>query len=120
MRILGIRTNLILTRVLRRFRQHRFNYFDDAEFLRYAAGKSYAFHQKIHYVETLALRDSHADYGFYPTTFPKSFNLGLTSGDLYTAFQIYRIHQKDLVNLKGIILYFGVFSPGFSAQAASH
>ncbi|SHL65946.1 hypothetical protein SAMN05444414_1257 [Roseovarius marisflavi] len=107
-------SNSVFRRLLRRLRRHRLNRFDNSTFLKYVAGKSYAFQENSEHIETLALRDSHADYGLFTPEFPGSFNLGLTSGDLYTAFQLYSTHHKKLRNLRRVVLFFGVFSPGFS------
>lgn len=104
----------IRRRAVNFFGLNRFDHFDNEIFLKYVAGKSNAFHEKSAQTETLALLSSYADYGFFPSEFPNSFNLGLTSSDLYTAYQTYSIHVKKLSALKRIILFYGVFSPGLS------
>lgn len=90
------------------------NLFDDNEFLVYVDQKHKGLINNIEKIEHLVLGSSHADYGFYPDYIENSFNLGLTSCDLYTSYNIFSINKDRLVNLKNVILFFSVFDNGYS------
>lgn len=62
-------------------------------------------------VKTLILGSSHGDYAWIPDK--DEFNFCLASQDLYYSYQLYHKYVKFLPNLKKIILFFSVFSPGF-------
>lgn len=68
-------------------------------------------------IETVCLGSSHGAYGFYPPLFSDtSYNLCSTSQDLYYSSELYNYCTKQLPNLKNIILFYSVFSPGFDLQ----
>lgn len=64
-------------------------------------------------VETLVLGSSHGNYGFHATG--NEFNFCIDSQDLYYGYEIYKKYA-DLKNLKTIILFYSVFSPGFDLE----
>lgn len=63
-------------------------------------------------VETLVLGSSHGDYGFDPAYFPGSFNLCCRSQDLKHSFHLYRRMCESLQELRNIVVFYSVFSPG--------
>lgn len=90
------------------------NLFDDKEFLHYVYKKKKGLENNVENIETLALRGSNADYGFYSPLWKNSYNLGLTSSNLYTIYHIYNNYRGELKNLKNVIIFFSVSAPGFS------
>lgn len=67
-------------------------------------------------IETLVLGSSHGDYGFRSDLYENSYNLGLTSSDLYFNYQFYKLLFPKLPNLKNLILFYSVFSPGHELE----
>jgi len=64
-------------------------------------------------VETLVVGSSHGKNGFHAIN--NEFNFCITSQDLYTGYEIYKKYA-DLKNLKTVILFYSVFSPGFEEE----
>ena len=64
-------------------------------------------------VETLVLGSSHGDFDFHAAG--NEFNFCISSQDLYTSYEIYKKYA-DLKNLKTVILFYSVFSPGFDQE----
>lgn len=62
-------------------------------------------------IDTLILGSSHGEYGINPKYMKNTYNLCLPSQDLYYSYNLYKNHQYK--NLKNILLFFSVFSPGF-------
>ena len=90
------------------------NLFDDEDFLYYVKKKKEGFIMNIDSIQTLVMRGSNSDYGFYSPLWKNSYNLGLTSSDLYFTFIIYKRYRKQLKRLKNIIIYHSVSSSGYS------
>lgn len=65
---------------------------------------------KINTVETLVLGSSHARVSFIEDE--KSINMGIDAQDLYYSYKLLEKYIHTIPNLKNIILYYGIFSPG--------
>jgi len=65
-------------------------------------------------IETIALRGSTADCDFSPQCIKNSYNLGLTSLDVYGTYYLYLKSKEALPNLKNIIYYVCGLVPGMS------
>lgn len=83
----------------------------DDSFVRYVKLKKKGLEQHKGDITTVALRGSYVDYGYYASE--GSYNLGLTSSDLYSSFWIYESQLRYLPKLKNCVLYYSVFCPGF-------
>jgi len=70
-------------------------------------------------MEVVAMRGSLSDYAFHSPTWSKSFNFGLTSSDLNVSLQLYEKVLRRAPNLKTVLLYSGVFVPGFNLAYTS-
>lgn len=68
-------------------------------------------------IETLVLGSSHGEFGFTPN--PTSFNLCLSSQDLYYSYQLYQKYASHLPKLHNVVLFYSVFSPGFDVGKTS-
>lgn len=67
-------------------------------------------------IENLILGSSTARDGFLPTC-DRDFNLGSSSQDLYHAYHLYKwCLDQNMPNLKNIVLFFDVFTPGFQLE----
>ncbi len=127
----AIKTINVLSRFLSKFiperikiviskRIHRFinryipNIYDDTNFLLYAKKKKLGLEKRINEIETIVLRGSYSDYAFNPELMKKSFNFGLTSSDLYIAYYQYVNYRMRLSNLKNVVYFLNIPSPGYS------
>jgi hypothetical protein len=63
-------------------------------------------------LETIVLGSSHGDYAFDPAALPGSFNLCYRSLDLKHCYYLYRRVIELCPDLKNIVLFYSVFSPG--------
>ena len=63
-------------------------------------------------IKTLVLGSSHGGYDFNPLFLKNSFNMSLPSQDLYYSYHLYK--KNNTKKIKNIILFYSVFSPGFS------
>jgi hypothetical protein len=88
--------------------------FNDDEFLKYVLKKKIGLERNFDKISTLVLKGSHADYSFIPDYFESSFNLGLTSSDLFNTFAIYKSYSHKFDKLDNIIVFYSVFSSGYS------
>lgn len=88
--------------------------FDEKGFLQYVAKKKKGLEVNKAKISAIALRGSVADYGFYANCKDGLYNLGLTSSDLYTSYQLYKKLSPDLTDLEYVYLFLGAMSPGFS------
>lgn len=70
----------------------------------------------IENIETLAIGASHGDYGFNSNLCKNSYNMCYTSTDLYYCYELYKLFAPKMSNLKNIILFYSVFSPGFELE----
>ena len=64
-------------------------------------------------INILVLGSSHAKLGFDTRVISNSFNLGTDDQDLYTSFILLQNYFSKMPNLKTIILFYSLFSPGF-------
>jgi hypothetical protein len=67
-------------------------------------------------IETLVLGSSHGDYGFDSNLCENSYNMCYTSTDLYCCYELYKLFAFQMPNLKNIVLFYSVFSPGFELE----
>lgn len=88
--------------------------FDDINFLTYVKKKKHGLERRMDTIETLAIRGSNADYGFYSSGWDNSFNLGLISTDFYSSYQLYNNYRLKLRKLKNVLVFISVSSPGYS------
>jgi len=88
--------------------------YDDYTFLSYVKRKKIGLEKQYMSINTLAIRGSNSDYGFYSSLWKGSFNLGLTSTDLYTTYKLYENYRDNLKNLKYVIFFINIPSPGYS------
>lgn len=102
-----------LARPLKRALPKQLNLYGDDAFLSYVKKKRDGFFAQMGEIKTLALGSSMADYGFKPEPSDRAYNLGLTSADFYTAYHQYKFIHAHSNNLKNIIIFGAVFSPGF-------
>ena len=65
---------------------------------------------KINTAETLIIGHSHARLGFIEDE--KSINFGIDSQDLYYSYMILDKYKNMIPNLKNVVLFFAIFSPG--------
>ncbi len=70
-------------------------------------------------IETLAIGSSHCALGFNTCVFSNSYNLGNTNQDLFTSYAIFEKVLPHLPNLKNLILFYSVFSPGHELEKTS-
>lgn len=63
-------------------------------------------------LETIVLGSSHGDYAFDPAHVPNSFNLCYRSLDLKHCYSLYQRTITLCPNLKNLVLFYSVFSPG--------
>lgn len=103
-----------LLNIYRNKKKQKVNSFNEDKFIQYVYKKNYGFLKQSKQIETLAISSSHTDYGFYPYLIKNSYNLGLPSADLYTTYQLYELNRFRLEKLKNVIIFYSVFSNGFS------
>ena len=65
-------------------------------------------------IETIAIGSSYADNAFFSQYIDNSYNLGLTSADLYFSYHLLLKSKEILPNLKNIVYYTAVFASGMS------
>lgn len=77
-----------------------------------------SFRKACHKTTTVALGSSHGGYGFDPHLIPGSFNFCTVSQDLKHSSLLYKwiINFSDI---KTLILFYSIFSPGFSLEESS-
>lgn len=95
-------------------RKLRINLFDDDSFLSYVKMKKCGLEKNALSIKTIALRGSNSDYGFYSPMWKDSYNIGLTSSDLFINYHLYENYKNRLKNLKNIILFLNIPAPGNS------
>ena len=64
-------------------------------------------------INILVLGSSHAKLGFDTRLVSNSFNLGTDNQDLYTSFTLLKNYLPKMLNLKTVVLFYSLFSPGF-------
>lgn len=67
---------------------------------------------QCHQIEFLALGSSHCARGFDADLIQNAYNLGNSNQDLYTSYQLLKKYLPMLKNLKHVVLFYAVFSPG--------
>lgn len=110
MRVLHLRRYL---RPLRRRLGLDLNRYEDDTFLNYAQRKKIGLLAKADVIETLALRASTTDYGFFPSPSDHAYNLGLTSSDLHSTYYLYRNFRDALPRLRNIVIFGSVSTSGY-------
>lgn len=70
-------------------------------------------------IEVLAVGSSHCALGFNPHVIPHSFNLGNSNQDLFTAYHLVKKYISFLPNLKNLIVFYSLFSPGHQLEKTS-
>lgn len=63
-------------------------------------------------LKTVVMGSSHGDYGFDPDYCDSSFNLCCRSQDLKHTFHLYKHVNAIAPNLKNLVLFYSIFSPG--------
>lgn len=107
--------NLNLIQKLKKIKSNIYvNMFDSKIVLSYVEMKKIGVEKNASSITTIALGSSHADFAFFSPLWPNSYNLGLTSSDLYTAYFLYKNYRKKLTSINNIILFYSVFTPGNS------
>jgi len=107
--------HLILTKnLLNIIKKIEINLFVNLEFLTYVYKKRYGIENNITTIETIALRGSNCDYGFYPNNWNNSYNFGLISSDFYINYYLYKKYREKLASLKNVVYFLNVPSPGYS------
>ncbi|MGY0616930.1 hypothetical protein [Vibrio sp. FJH11] len=99
---------------IRKYRQRNDQLYMDDEFIEYVYKKKLGLEKNIDNIETLVLRGSHADYGVFTKGENGIYNLGLTSTDAYVSFKLYESYGKRINNLKNVVFFYSVFTPGLS------
>jgi len=97
-----------------KFRIYRNRYFDSKTDLAYVYKKKWGLINHAAAIETLAIRASNADYAFFPKYIENSYNLGLTSTDLYFNYYLYMNTKNLLPNLKNIVFFMSGYASGMS------
>lgn len=77
--------------------------------------KFFSLKMKENTVKTLVIGSSHGYYGFVADDGYNEFNAADTSQDLYYSYEIYK-KFADAPKLKNVVLFYSVFSPGFSIE----
>lgn len=90
------------------------NLFDDNTYLTYVKKKKLGLEKNASIIETIALRGSNSDYGFFSPMWKNSYNLGLTSSDLFISYHLYQNLRAKLHNLKYVIFFLNIPAPGNS------
>jgi len=98
-----------------KYRDYRNRYFDNKEALAYVYKKKQGLINHANEIETLGLRGSYADYDFFPGSINNSYNLGLTSTDVYSNYYLYLKCKEILPNLKNVVFYTAAFVSGMSS-----
>lgn len=99
--------------VYKTFPDFRISTFHDVEFLTYVYKKKLGLLRCADKIETIALGSSYADYNFLDLNNGETYNIGLTSLDMYGTYQLYKKSTNIITNLQNIIVFFAPFSPGF-------
>ncbi len=90
------------------------NIYDDISYLEYLKSKKICFENNLNSIEVLALKCSITDFSFFSPCWKNSYNLGLISINLYESYELYIKYKIKLEALKYVIIFFPIFTPGFS------
>lgn len=63
-------------------------------------------------IQTLIIGSSHGDYAVNPLFLKNTFNMSMSSQDLYYSYYLYK--KNNTKKIKNIILFYSVFSQGFN------
>ena len=74
--------------------------------------KKTALEQHANTIEILGLGSSFCARSFNTDLIPNAFNLGTTDQDLYTTDFLFRKYLPLISNLKKVVVFYGIFSPG--------
>lgn len=97
-----------------RRKSKKINYYDSEDFIGYVYRKKHGLMRHADTIETLAIRGSNTDYGFYSPLIKNSYNLGLISSDLYFNYHLYHQIKKGLPKLKNVVYFYNVPANGMS------
>jgi hypothetical protein len=81
--------------------------------------KRVMFEQARDTLETIVLGSSHGDSAFDPAFLPNSFNLCYRSLDLKHCYSLYQRTATASPNLKNLVVFYSVFSPGSMLERSS-
>jgi len=96
------------------YQNNKNKYFDSKENLAYAYKKKQGLINHAAVIETVAIRGSSADYDFFPQYIDNSYNLGLSSTDVYSNYHLYLNIKEMLPHLKNVVFYMAGFVCGMS------
>ncbi|MDR1632718.1 MAG: hypothetical protein LBR97_07560 [Dysgonamonadaceae bacterium] len=97
-----------------KYKNYKNRYFDSKENLVYVYRKKQGLVNHAAQIETIAIRGSNTDYAFLPQYIDNSYNLGLTSSDVYFNYHLYLKCKEILSNLKNVIYFMNGFANGMS------
>lgn len=97
-----------------KYLNYKNRYFDNREFLVYVYKKKQGLINHADTIETIAIRGSNTDYAFLPQYIANSYNLGLTSTDVYFTYHLYLKVRELLPDLKNVVYYMNAFACGMS------
>ncbi|MBP5344534.1 MAG: DUF1574 family protein [Alphaproteobacteria bacterium] len=81
-----------------------------------AFAKKQAIEAQAHTIEVLGLGSSFCARNFNTDMVPNAVNLGTTDQDLYTTDWLFQKYLPTLLNLKKVVFFYGVFSPGHELE----
>ncbi|GHU79996.1 hypothetical protein FACS1894145_5400 [Bacteroidia bacterium] len=84
------------------------------EDIAYVYRKKHGLEKQAAAIETVAIRGSNTDRGFFPSCINHSYNLGLISSDVYSNYYLYLKLREMLPNLKNIVYFVNGFINGMS------
>ncbi|GHT61859.1 hypothetical protein AGMMS50239_13730 [Bacteroidia bacterium] len=98
-----------------KYKIYKNRYFDSKENLVYAYKKKQGLLNHAATIETIAIRGSNTDYTFLPQWIDNSYNLGLTSSDVYFNYHLYLKSKEMFPNLKNVVYIMNGFASGMSS-----
>lgn len=90
-----------------------------ADFFNYVYTKRKDLDDGLPELEVVALRGSNPDYPFYAPSWENSFNLGLTSGNIFLSLELYRKLLRNAPNLKVVLFFVNIIAPGYNLGMTS-
>ena len=97
-----------------KYQTYKNRYFDNKRTLAYAYRKKQGLINHANEIETIAIRGSGTDYAFFPEYIDNSYNLGLTSTDVYFSYQLYLKSKEMLPCLKNIVYFMNGYASGMT------
>jgi len=104
----------LISKYARKYEDYRNRYYDTDISLAYVYRKKQGLVNHANEIETIAIRGSNTDYAFFPQYIKNSYNLGLTSSDVYFSYQLYLKSKEMLPNLKNVVFYMNGYAAGMS------